>query len=133
MFNENFKLLEKEAFRMGYQSILISDTFPSNCNPYDNTVNISMTHGEINAIYEFAHELGHCQQFNKVFELLKQDKKLALDLYFKTDTKINFLIRETDAWIKGYSILKRNGIVSKGYFKHASFCLWLYIKFVLRN
>jgi hypothetical protein len=124
MFDRNFSLLKMEAAKMGYQVYLVSDRYVSSCGHLTKTINISKQNGEVNAIFEFAHELGHCIQFKKIWEKLNGDKELVKTYYRNRDkSKIKFLISEIDAWIKGYPILKRNNISVKGYWLHAFYCV----------
>jgi hypothetical protein len=132
MFEHNFELLKQEALNVGYIASLISNEYASRVMHDMKVIGISRKMGDTNAIFEFAHELGHCKQYEKIYQILKEDGKSARIFYQKSNqSKTRFLMKEVDAWIKGYSILKRNNISTKGYVKHASFCVGLYIRMML--
>lgn len=129
IFNQNYKLLKKEASILGYSTYLMPNRYSSCCAHLSQVIHISAQSGEVNAIFEFAHELGHCLQFKKIWIEMDQNKELVKDYYRRKDkSKLSFIWIEIDAWIKGYSILKENEIVTKGYIIHAFYCVKSHLK-----
>ena len=129
MFDEHYLLLRNEASKLGYKTTVIPDRFASYCGHLSKTIKISKGRGDKNAIFEFAHELGHCYQFKKIWKKFNEDKEKVKEVYRNSDkSRIKFMMREIDAWIKGYPILKRNNIDTRGYMKHALFCIKSHIK-----
>lgn len=128
MFQENFDLLKQEASRMGYKTNIVSNRFVSSCGHLTKIINISKQSGDIESIFEFAHELGHCKQFTRRWRRLEWNKEMAKNYYRKRDkSKIRFMIDEIEAWILGYSILKRNKINTKRYINHSISCLYSHL------
>ena len=125
MFNDHYVKLKVEAKKLGYETLLLSNTYGTaivyHLNKY---ICITKKSGEVNSIFEFAHEIGHCLQFRKIWNKLNCDEDKVKDYYReKNKSKTLFLWDEVDAWIKGYFILKRNSIDTKGYIQHASHCV----------
>lgn len=123
MFDKYYNLLKMEAVKMGYQVKLIDSRYVSSCGHLTKHINISKKNGEIKAIFEFAHELGHCVQFKRRWNKLNGDKEKIKEFYRNRDKhKYKFLIDELEAWLLGYPILRRNKIDTKGFWKHVVHC-----------
>ena len=129
MFDTNFQLLTKEANRMGYKVTLVSSRYVSSLGHLTKHINISKQSGEVNSIYEFAHELGHCIQFKLRWDRLNGDKEAVKQFYRNRDkSKMRFMFDELEAWVRGFSILYKNNINTKGFCSHTFHCLSSHFK-----
>lgn len=128
-FEISYELLRVEALKLGYKVNIVSNRYTSSCGHLTKHIHVSKKNGDGNAIFEFAHELGHCLQFKKVWSKLNEDKESVKNYYRNRDkSKIKFLVNEIDAWLKGYLLLKRNKIDTKGYWNHVFYCVKSHIK-----
>lgn len=124
MFEENFIKLRYIAAELGYIVSIIHNRYVSSCGHLTKHINISKKSGDIKAIFEFAHELGHCKQFKRRWDKMNGDKEVVKQFYRNRDKKkYKFMFDEFEAWLKGYFILKHNKINTYGYWRHSIYCL----------
>ncbi len=122
-FMNKYYILKEVAKEMGYKTI-ITNRGVSFCGHLTKEITVSVRNKENNGIFEFAHELGHCEQFRKRWIRLGEDKEIIKQYYRERDkSKFRFMLDEVDAWIRGYFLLRKNGIETKGYIAHAIYCV----------
>lgn len=127
-FRQDYNKLKEIAQSYGYRT-LITYRGVSFCGHLTKNITVSTKNGETNAIFEFAHELGHCEQFRKIWRDNNEDKDRVKEIYRQRDkSKIKFLIDEADAWIKGWSFLHQCKINKQGYIFHAIKCTLSHLK-----
>jgi hypothetical protein len=127
-FMQDYKKLKEYANYHGYRT-LITYRGVSFCGHLTNNITISTKNGEKNAIFEFAHELGHCVQFRQIWKNNDGDKEKVKEIYRKRDkSKIRFMWDEIRAWLWGWTILEMEEINKKGYILHAFKCTLSHLK-----
>lgn len=124
MFSNDYRALGNEALELGYRVQLYEFAYTSKVHILTKNIHVTRKYGNDNALFQFAHELGHCKQFEKRHKKLNGDVELLKKFYSEMKkSKIRTMIDETDAWIKGYALLRKNEINTKGFIRHMAFCL----------